>query len=131
MAGVDRPDLFAKTAARRPVRIHDLRATFVTLALANGRTEAWIADRTGHRSSAMINRYRRAAHKVDELRLGQLRPLHEVVPELAKLARKVQPTVQPTPRRGAGRRARPSKTSRKVVVATVDHVRLEFQVPVG
>ena len=33
-------------------------ARFVTISLANGRTEAWIADRTGHRSSQMINAYR-------------------------------------------------------------------------
>jgi hypothetical protein len=33
------------------VRLHDLRATFITIKLANGRTETWIADRTGHRAA--------------------------------------------------------------------------------
>jgi integrase len=78
-----RAQLFSKGANRSPIRIHDLRATFVTLALATGRTETWVADRTGHKSSAMINRYRRAARTAAELNLGWLSPLDEVIPELA------------------------------------------------
>ena len=59
-----RAQLFSKGTNRSPIRIHDLRATFVTLALATGRTETWVADRTGHKSSAMINRYRaRGTHR--------------------------------------------------------------------
>jgi hypothetical protein len=38
---------------------------------ANGKTEAWIADRTGHTTSAMINRYRRAARTHSELGQGR------------------------------------------------------------
>lgn len=82
-AGIDRAELFEHSAARMQIRRHDLRATFVTLNLAAGRTEAWIADRTGHKSSAMINRYRRAARTAAELALGELRPLIEAIPELA------------------------------------------------
>jgi hypothetical protein len=63
--------------------VHDLRATFITLALATGRTEAWIADRTGHRSSQMINRYRRPARTVADLGLGWLAQMCDAVPELA------------------------------------------------
>ena len=37
LAGVTRPVLFETTAPRQRIRVHDLRATFVTLALANGR----------------------------------------------------------------------------------------------
>lgn len=81
-AGVKRPELFEKSAARVRVRVHDLRATMITVALANGRTETWVADRTGHKSSAMINRYRRAARLFDELGLGDLAPLDEAIPEL-------------------------------------------------
>jgi integrase len=113
-AGVTRPELFETNAARRRIRIHDLRATFVTLALANGKTEAWVADRTGHKSSGMINRYRRAARTAVELNLGQLRPLDEAIPELAKLAAQSQPKTQPGSRGGPGRSGRPRKTSRKV-----------------
>jgi hypothetical protein len=53
-----------------------------TLGLAAGRTEAWIADRTGHRSTAMINRYRRAARTAAELGLGEPMPLDAAIPEL-------------------------------------------------
>jgi hypothetical protein len=107
-AKVTRPALFEKSPTRRPVRIHDLRATFVTLALANGKTEAWIADRTGHRSSVMINRYRRAARKVEELGLGTLTPLHLAIPELAKLAKLLPipakaPQSQPQSQRASSR----------------------------
>jgi integrase len=51
-AGVTRPELFEQSGHRRPIRVHDLRATFVTLALAAGRSEAWVADRTGHTGRA-------------------------------------------------------------------------------
>jgi hypothetical protein len=44
-----------------------------------------VADRTGHTSSVMINRYRRKAPQVAWLDLGPFLPLHEVVPELAAL----------------------------------------------
>jgi integrase len=81
-AGVKRPALFERSDVRRPIRVHDLRATFVTVSLANGRTETWVADRTGHRSSVMINRYRRAARTWAELALGPLAPLDEAIPEL-------------------------------------------------
>jgi len=85
-AGVDRPILFEKSKSRLQIRAHDLRGTFVTLALANGKTEAWVQDRTGHKSSVMINRYRRAARTAAELRVGDLLPLDEAIPELAALA---------------------------------------------
>ncbi len=81
-AGVTRPDLFEKSAARLRVRLHDLRGTFVTLSLANGRTETWVADRTGHKSSVMINAYRRAARTAAELGLGGLDALDVAIPEL-------------------------------------------------
>jgi hypothetical protein len=44
------------------------------LNLAAGRTETWIADRTGHKSSDMINRYRHVARTAAELGLGGLAP---------------------------------------------------------
>ena len=85
-AGVTRPELFERSSVRRPLRVHDLRATFVTVSLANGKTETWVADRTGHRSSAMINRYRRQARTWAELGLGELAPLDRALPELAAIA---------------------------------------------
>jgi integrase len=83
IAGIDRPELFERSASRMHIRRHDLRATFVTLNLAAGRTETWIADRTGHKSSDMINKYRRAARTAEELNLGELAPLDAAIPELA------------------------------------------------
>jgi integrase len=74
-AGIDRAELFEESPRRMPIRVHDLRGTFVTLALASGKTETWVADRTGHKSSIMINRYRRAARSAGELGLGWLEPL--------------------------------------------------------
>jgi integrase len=82
-AGVDRPELHKATAERIALRVHDLRGSFVTVALANGRSEAWVSDRTGHRSSQMIARYKRAARTADELKLGDWAPL-DVALGLAK-----------------------------------------------
>ncbi len=80
-AGVKRAELFEDGENTRKMRTHDLRGTFVTLSLANGRTETWVADRTGHQSSVMINRYRRAARSASELGLGPLLPLDIAIPE--------------------------------------------------
>jgi integrase len=74
-AGVERAELHTAGENRGRFRVHDLRGTFVTLALANGKSETWVADRTGHTSSQMINRYRRAARSAQELELGELTPL--------------------------------------------------------
>jgi integrase len=58
-AGITRAELFERTDQRQPLRCHDLRASFVTLSLAGGRTEQWVRDRTGHQSSAMLALYTR------------------------------------------------------------------------
>ena len=79
----ERPELFTSSASRRQIRVHDLRASFITVALANGRSESWISDRTGHRSSIMIATYKRRARTVGELDLGDLAPLNEAIPELS------------------------------------------------
>lgn len=84
-AGVDREKLFQKTENRIPLRGHDLRATFVTIALANGKSEAWVTQRTGHTTSAMLARYKRDADSIAELKLGWFEPLHEAIPELAEM----------------------------------------------
>ncbi len=82
-ADMYRPELFVGGDRRMKVRVHDLRGAFVTYGLANGRTETWVMDRTGHRSSQMVNRYRRVARTVAEADLGDLTPLNEAVPEIA------------------------------------------------
>jgi integrase len=67
LAGVTRAALFTRSKSRLALRAHDLRASFVTVALAHGRSEAWVTDRTGHRSHEMVERYRRAARQATEL----------------------------------------------------------------
>ncbi|HVW26875.1 MAG TPA: site-specific integrase [Polyangiaceae bacterium] len=84
-AGVVRTELFVQTERRQRIRAQDLRASFITVSLALGKSETWVADRTGHTSSVMINRYRRKARQVAQLNLGPFLPLHEIVPELAAL----------------------------------------------
>ena len=69
--GVVRSQLFEGTATRQRFRAHDLRATFVTVALATGKTETWVSDRTGHDGHSMIERYRRKARTWN---LGELGP---------------------------------------------------------
>jgi integrase len=78
----ERPELFATTAHRRRIRLHDLRGTFVTVSLANGKSEAWVMARTGHKSSAMIARYKRTAKTFEEIDVGDFTPLDEAIPEL-------------------------------------------------
>ena len=98
-AGIDRAELYPIPGQRRragsvdgkpgqrvesvriPIRIHDLRATFVTVALAVDRSERWVKDRTGHRSSHMLDRYRRAARTVAELGCHWFDPMDLAIPE--------------------------------------------------
>jgi integrase len=85
--GVTRPQLFEhkhEGVRRLALRAHDLRATFVTIGLATDRSRDWISDRTGHKSDAMIDNYRRKARTWN---LGPLGPMHEAIPELASVER--------------------------------------------
>jgi hypothetical protein len=94
--------LFERGPNRLPIRHRDLRATFVTTSLANGKTETWVADRTGHKSSTMINRYRRRARTHRELGLGPLAPLVAAIPELAVVAHPMGQRVGQKPQRTDG-----------------------------
>lgn len=87
LAGVTRSVLFERNARRRPLRLHDLRGTFVTLAMALGRTEDWITARTGHTTSLQLARYRRAAEHSSEHHLGWLCPLSVAFGAVASDAR--------------------------------------------
>lgn len=77
-SGVDRLDLHEPTGDLQRIRIHDLRATFVTLALATGRTDRWVRDRTGH-CALVLDKYRRPARTAAELALQWFTPLHSVL----------------------------------------------------
>jgi integrase len=80
-AGVDRPKLFKGSKNRMRMRAHDLRATFITVSLANGRTWEWCQQRTGH-GDAMKQKYRRTAATWLAQKQGDLAPLHVAIPEL-------------------------------------------------
>ena len=82
-AGIDRPELEERSAERARVVAHSLRGTFVTISLANGRTETWVCDRTGHKSSTMVARYKRTARTAGELGLGGLHAMDAAIPELS------------------------------------------------
>ena len=94
-ADVERDELHTSGTNRHRLRCHDLRGTFVTLSLANGKTEAWVQDRTGHRSSVMVARYRRAARTAAELELGNLRPLDQAIPDLEPPEPELPPPTPP------------------------------------
>jgi len=74
--GVERSQLYEGSDTRQRFRAHDLRATFVTIALATGKTETWVSDRTGHDGHSMIERYRRKARTWN---LGVLEPLYALI----------------------------------------------------
>lgn len=86
-AGITRPELFEDNEDRQNIRLHDLRATFITLALANGKSEAWIRDRTGHTTSAMLVKYARPSRLVGKM--GELGPLDELLGLRQKSRQKV------------------------------------------
>lgn len=76
-AGINRHELFESTEHTGKLRLHDMRATFVTVSLAEGKSDTWIRDRTAHKSTSMIDRYRRTARQFAELKLGSLVDLVE------------------------------------------------------
>jgi len=82
-SGIRRPELFEHTEHRQQFRAHDLRSSFITVKLALGKSESWVMDRTGHKSSQMINTYRRRARSHVEANLGDFVPLQLAIPELA------------------------------------------------
>jgi len=71
-AGMTGPVSFEQSRRRQRVRLHDTRATFVTVSLANGKSAAWVHYRTGHKSSTMISEYRRAARMAAEVGMAPL-----------------------------------------------------------
>jgi len=87
---------FGERFERSASRLHDLRATFVTMRLANGKIE-WVTDRTGHRSSQMLSEHAHRARTWAELGLGTPEDLDRLRPEFGTEPRGlVCPTVCPT-----------------------------------
>lgn len=84
LAGVKRSILFDESANVQQMRFHDLRATFCTWARRNGKSDAWIAERSGHRPSGkMIDRYTRQAQTLHDAKLEGFPDVTSAIPELA------------------------------------------------
>jgi integrase len=81
-AGVTRAELFERSEARRPIRAHDLRATFVTVSLASGKPESFVTAKTGHKSSAEVNNYRRLAQTFADVGARAFASMADTIPEL-------------------------------------------------
>jgi integrase len=84
VAGAMRPEFETTTDTRLRLVFHDLRGGFVSWALATGRNESWVMDRTGHKSSEVLYRYKRRARGQRELEVGEPPRLIDVLPELAQ-----------------------------------------------
>ena len=88
-AGVTRAILFEADAENvQALRFHDLRATFCTWARREGRSDAWISERTGQEVTGdMISRYDRGAQTLTDLNYAPFPDLTLAIPELEKEAR--------------------------------------------
>jgi len=83
-AGVTRRELFESHGRWGRFNVHTLRHSYVTRSLARGVPEDLVRQHTGHLSSE-LQRYREFAKSVAELALDDLSPLHETIPELARV----------------------------------------------
>jgi len=90
--GVTRAILFSDAANVEPLRFHDCRSTFCTWARRAGRSDAWIAERTGHRlSGTMIDRYTRQAQTLEDLDYDAFPDLSVAVAELRPAGARTKP----------------------------------------
>jgi integrase len=82
-AGITRKLLFTRSERVEPLRFHDTRATFVTWARRAGKGQGWIADRTGHLTDEMMQRYDRGARQLADLQYEPFPDISKAIPELA------------------------------------------------
>lgn len=118
-AGITRELLYKNSPERKHIVIHDLRATFITMALVAGHNEQWTMNRTGHHSSVQINTYKREVDMAMALGFKQLAPLNEAIPELAtkKTGGSADPDREPSARSKGGR-SRASRAGEKPKTTT-------------
>jgi integrase len=81
-AGVTRSALLEFKDNVHALRFHDLRTTFVTWAMREGRGDGWIGDRTGHLTTKMRERYARAARTLADLNYAPFPDISRAIPEL-------------------------------------------------
>lgn len=107
--GITRELLFSDAPNVEAIRFHDCRSTFCTWARRAGKSDAWIAERTGHRlSGSMIDRYTRQAQTLGDLEYESFPDISRAIPELAEHVPAAPPPPTPPataarqPERGAG-----------------------------
>jgi integrase len=84
-AKIERLTLFGEGGDNvQPMRFHDLRATFVTWAMREGKGDGWISDRTGHLTPEMRARYARAARTLSDLDYKPFPDIASAIPELTE-----------------------------------------------
>ncbi len=115
-AGVARSELYEDSDVRRPIRFHDLRGTFCSVALACDKTEAWVTARTGWRSSMQVAAYRRLAQQFSDVGAGWFEDMAATIPELANISVHGGPDGGPRRLAGHRRASSASKSPRKTVV---------------
>lgn len=90
LAGVDREEIFVTTPGSRRLRLYDTRATFCTMARRRGMPDSWITDRSGHDDPGQLKKYVRFMRHADEQGLAKwFAPMHEAIPELGEIVRRV------------------------------------------
>jgi integrase len=93
VAGVTRRVLLKGADGINPLRVHDLRASFVTLAMRSGRDLKWIMTRTGHETLGVLQGYDRLVQDAEEHRLPKwFTPMDRAIPELRSILDAAGPT---------------------------------------
>lgn len=82
-AGITRRSILEGGDGIDALRVHDLRASFVTLALRAGRDLKWIMTRTGHETLGVLQVYDRLVQDANEHHLPKwFSPMAQAIPEL-------------------------------------------------
>jgi len=101
LAGVTRKSILVGGDGIDPLRVHDLRASFVTLSLRAGRDLKWIMTRTGHETLGVLQVYDRLVQDANEHHLPRwFAPMAQAIPEL-RPRRQGGPSLGQTPETSA------------------------------
>ena len=108
-ASIERDRLFSRRENKLALRAHDTRAFFVTTSRYLGKSYEHIADRTGHTTAKMMQRYERDVRRWREL--GETAPvaLDVAIPELAAMGHPEPRTPNDGPPRGGAARRKSLK----------------------
>lgn len=87
-AGVTRSELFEAHGTWGRFNVHTLRHSYVTRSLSRGVPEDTVRLHTAHKSNE-LHRYREFANSIAQLKLDDLTPLHEAIPELRGVGQRV------------------------------------------